>query len=56
MTRSETYQERAAKYARLALDAEPQQRPMYAELAKAWRELAEQAEAAEKADRRALAG
>ena len=44
LTRSETYRQRAAHYARQALEAHAKRRGMYAELAKAWRELAEQAE------------
>jgi hypothetical protein len=44
MTRAETYRQRAADYARQALNAEPQHRQMYADLAKAWRELADTAE------------
>lgn len=55
MTRSETYQARAAKYAQMALDAPHSQQSMYAELAKAWRELAEHADADEKARPRPLA-
>ncbi len=44
MTLAERYRRRAAHYAKEALAAEPRVRHMYADLAKAWRDLAEREE------------
>jgi hypothetical protein len=49
MTRSESYQRQATLFAKMALEAEPRHGAMYAELARAWRDLAEHAAAAERA-------